>query len=277
MVWLVAMSLHAVEPRSLMAPGAAVKEVAGGYSVLGGLAAGQDGQIYFADVPNNRILMRLPDGTIGTWLEDSGGAKGLWLFAGDLYACQETRRQVVAIGADKLIKPVSVQSGGKRFNSPDDLWVDAAGGVYFTDPHLGNESEHVFYIAEGVAEAKVVASDFIRPNGIVGTTNGRALYVADDDGGKVLKFNIPVPGKLADRMKFCDEGSDGMCLDEKGNLYLTWKMGVQIYAPDGTKIGTIATPVNPTDVCFGGAAHTTLFITGGRTLLSIEMSVRGVE
>ena len=78
-------------------------------------------------------------------------------------------------------------------------------------------------------------------------------------------------------MKFCDEGSDGMCLDEKGNLYLTWKMGVQIYAPDGSKIGTIATPVDPTDVCFGGAAHTTLFIIGGSTLLSVEMSVRGVE
>jgi len=210
-------------------------------------------------------------------LEDSGGAKGLWSFAGELYACQETRRQVVAIGADKLIKPVSVQSRGKRFNSPDDLWVDDAGGVYFTDPHLGNQSEHVFYIAAGVAEAKVAATDFTRPNGIVGTANGRALYVADDDGGKVVKFNIPVPGRLADRMKFCDEGSDGMCLDEKGNLYLTWKMGVQIYAPDGSKIGTIATPVDPTDVCFGGAAHTTLFITGGSTLLSVEMSVRGVE
>ncbi|MGC4054362.1 MAG: SMP-30/gluconolactonase/LRE family protein [Paludibaculum sp.] len=112
---------------------------------------------------------------------------------------------------------------------------------------------------------------------MLGTPNGRFLYVADDDASAVLRFNISGPGRLSDRMKFCDEGSDGMCFDDQGNLYLTWKMGVQVYSPDGAKLGTIPTPVDPTDVCFGGPTRSTLFITGGGKLLSVAMAVRGVE
>lgn len=267
----------AERPRGLIAPDAVVTEIATGYALIGGLAAGQDGQVYFSDVPSDSILMRLADGTTGTWLEDSGGANGLHFFGGQVFAAQGVRRQVVTIDAGKAVTSLSYQHAGKRFNAPDDLWIDDEGGVYFTDPRAGAEGEHVFYIAPGVAEARPVAQDFTRPNGIVGTPNGRSLYVADDDGGTVFKFNIAASGRLVDRMKFCPEGSDGMCLDEKGNLYLTWKMGVQVYAPDGSKLGTIPMPVDPTDVCFGGPTRSTLFISGGGKLHSLAMAVRGPE
>ncbi|MGC4054361.1 MAG: hypothetical protein QM757_35205 [Paludibaculum sp.] len=157
-----ACSLSAAQPKGLLLGDGKVTEVAGDYILTGGLAAGLDGQIYFTDVPNDRILLRLVDGTIGTWLDDSGGANGVRFYGGLLYACQGTRRQVVSIGADKAVKTLAFQCAGKRFNAPDDLWVDDEGGVYFTDPR-GAEPEQVFYIAAGSGEVRSVARDFSPP------------------------------------------------------------------------------------------------------------------
>lgn len=275
--------LLAGEPPGLVKPGAVIEEIGRGYGFTEGPAVGEEGQVYFTDIPNNRIMLWQPDGTISTWREDSGGANGLFVHAGQVYACLGDRRQVVAIASDGTINPLSFQGGHKRLNSPNDLWVDAQGGVYFTDPRYGSregmeqDGEHVWYIAPGVANAQVAARDFTRPNGIVGTPDGRRLYIADHQGATVWQFTIAAPGRLADRMKFCDEGSDGMCLDGRGNLYLTWKRAIRIYAPDGTRLAVIPTPIEPTNVCFGGPARSTLFITGGTTLHRLAMLARGVE
>jgi gluconolactonase len=272
----------AVETHGLVAPDATPKEVGGDFSFTAGAAVGQDGRVFFADVPTSRILALTPDGAVAAWREDSGGARGLQVHMGRVYACQQDRRQVVAFAADGAVEPLSYLGAGKRFNSPYALWVDADGGVYFTDPDdahgtLEQSGEFAWYIAPGVAEARQVAKDFSHPTGIIGTPNGGSLYLADQGAATVWKFSIDVPGHLADRMRFCNEGSAGMCLDEKGNVYLTWRRGIQVYAPDGTKLGTIAVPVDPTSVCFGGPTRSTLVITGGAKVLTLEMAVHGVE
>ena len=114
----------------------------------------------------------------------------------------------------------------------------------------------------------------MKPNGIIGTADGKFLFVADAGGGKTYRYRIAAAGKLTDRQLAAPEGSDGMTLDESGNLYLT-RRNVVVYSPAGKKIATIEVPESPANVTFGGKERRTLFITARKSLYSLEMAVRG--
>jgi gluconolactonase len=121
-----------------------------------------------------------------------------------------------------------------------------------------------------------VIDDLVKPNGIIGTGDGKSLYVADAGAGKTYAFRILSDGTLADRRLFCESGSDGMTLDELGNLYLT-TASVDLYAPDGTKIASFQVPETPANVTFGGADRRTLFITARSGFYALRMNVKGVD
>lgn len=117
----------------------------------------------------------------------------------------------------------------------------------------------------------------MQPNGIVGTPDGKHLYVADIKDNKTYKYDINKDGSLTNRQLFANLGSDGMTLDNMGNVYLTGK-GVTIFNPKGMKIGNIPVPVNwAANVCFGGKDRNTLFITASHAVYTLEMKVKGVE
>ena len=136
---------------------------------------------------------------------------------------------------------------GKKFNSPNDLWIDPKGGVYFTDPRYGNregmeqDGEHVYYLTPDRKTVIRVINDMVRPNGLIGTPNGKTLYVADDGAGKTYVYKINKDGTLTDKQLFAPEGSDGMTIDNKGNVYLTTKV-VAVYNTKGEKIEEIPGP-----------------------------------
>jgi gluconolactonase len=147
------------------------------------------------------------------------------------------------------------------------------------------DGERVYYLPAGNSEAKVlgnsearvVAADVVKPNGIVGTPDGRYLYVADIGAGKTYKYRIGADGSLSDRRLFVTQGSDGMTLDERGDVYLTGD-GVTVYDTAGRKIAHIAVPEPWTaNLCFGGRDKRNLFITASEGLYVIRMRVRGVE
>ena len=111
-------------------------------------------------------------------------------------------------------------------------------------------------------------------NGVIGTEDGRTLYVADTQLRKVFQFDIAEDGSLSNRREFADQGSDGMTMDERGNVYLTWGPGVGIFNPDGERIEFIDTPENPANVGFAGADGRTLYLTARTGLYSVRMNVR---
>ena len=116
--------------------------------------------------------------------------------------------------------------------------------------------------------------DHVKPNGVVGTSDSKTLYVADAGGGKTYAYSIKGPGKIGDKRVFCESGSDGMTLDELGNLYLTTNR-VQVYNSSGTHVGNIPVAEGPANVTFGGEDFRTLFITAKTGLYSVQMKVRG--
>jgi gluconolactonase len=137
--------------------------------------------------------------------------------------------------------------------------------------------ESVYYLAPDLKQVTRVIADLKQPNGIIGTPDGKTLYVADIGDGKTYRYRIEAGGSLGDKQLFCKFGSDGMTLDDRGNLYLTGK-GVTVFAPSGEQLQHIAVSEPWTaNVCFGGKTRHTLFITASKGLYAIEMSVKGVD
>ena len=189
-----------------------------------------------------------------------------------------------------MIKQVAVlfsAAEGSRLNGPNDLWIDQQGGIYFTDPYYQRDywarkkpdlkGQFVYYLPKGSATPFIVDSILQKPNGIVGTPDGRYLFVSDIGAGKTYQYEITANGILSNRQLFANMGSDGMTLDNKGNLYLTGK-GVTIFNKSGKRIGNIAVPSSWVgNICFGGKHRSTLFITATESVYTLQMNVKGVQ
>ena len=270
------------EPTELIAPGAKVEKLADGFRFTEGPAVDRDGNVYFSDIPNSRIhKWSVEEKKLSTFRENSGRANGLYFDRqGNLVACEGGNRRITSISPEGKVTVLADSFKGKRLNSPNDLWIDPQGGVYFTDPRYGNQQGveqdgfHVYYISPDRKSVTRVLDDLVKPNGIVGTADGKLLYVADPGANKTYVYRIADSGRLEKLPTVFPEGSDGMTLDEKGNLYLT-RAGVRVYSPQGRLITTIEVPERPANVCFGGKDRKTLFITARSGFYALKMAVRG--
>ncbi|MEZ4776335.1 MAG: SMP-30/gluconolactonase/LRE family protein [Bacteroidia bacterium] len=272
----------------LIAKGATLIREATDYSFTEGPAVDPQGNVYFTDQPNDRIIKRAVDGTISVYMEKAGRANGLYFDNdGNLLACADLENQIWKIAGDQQVTVLVQDFEGKKLNGPNDLWVDPKGGIYFTDPFYKRpywnrtekeiEAENVYYLSPDGQKLVVAATDFVRPNGIVGTPDGNKLYVADINAGKTWSFTINSDGTLTDKTLFTELGSDGMTIDHKGNVYLTGK-GVSVFSSAGEKIAQIDVDERWTaNVCFGGKKQKTLFITASKSLYTLNMKVKGVR
>ncbi len=266
---------------SLVAEGATVQKLAGDFKFTEGPATDSEGHIFFTDIPNNRIHRWSLAGQLSTFRENSGGANGLFFDkSGHLLACEGGGRRLVSMAPNGTLTMLADVYNHKPFNSLNDLWIHPSGRIYFTDPRYGNrdgmeqDGEHVYSLSPDRRTVTRIISDMVRPNGLIGAPDGKTLYVADNGGKKTFVYAIQEDGSLAHKKLFAPEGSDGMTIDQQGNIYLTTR-AVRIYNPKGTLIETIQVPEGPSNVCFGGKDRTTLFITARTSLYSVKMKVKG--
>ena len=268
--------------RSLIAPDAQVKQLATGFKFTEGPAADASGDVYFTDIPNNRIHKYSTDGKLTTFLENSERANGLYFDPqGDLLTCQGGGRKLVSIDPAGKITTLADNYQNKKLNSPNDLWLTPAGGIYFTDPRYGRkqddieqDGQHVYYLPPNKKALIRVTNDLAKPNGIIGTPNGKTLYIADHGADAIYVYKTKPDGTLTDKKFFAPEGSDGMTIDTKGNIYLT-NEAVKIYNSKGEKIQTIEIPERPANVTFAGKNKKTLFITARKSIYEIKMNAKG--
>ena len=262
--------------------------LADGFKFTEGPIADQKGNVYFTDQPNDRIMLWTVEGQLETFLQPAGRANGLYFdLQGNLLACADEKNQLWEITPAREISVLVKDFEGKLLNGPNDLWVDPNGGVYFTDPFYKRdywnrsekqiEAERVYYLSPNRRSVKVVADGFVRPNGIIGTPDGKKLYVADLSGRKTYSYRIGADGELRERQLFVEMGSDGMTMDAEGNVYLTGR-GVTVFSPSGSKIDQIPISKGWTaNVCFGGKDFDTLFITSMDSLFGVPMKVKGAR
>lgn len=279
-------SLKAQSP--VIADGAELTLVSDQFSFTEGPAADDEGNIYFTDQPNNDIWIYTVDGELNKFMDESGRANGLY-FAdnGNLLACADENSELWSITPYMEVEVLVDGYNGKRLNGPNDLWPDPNGGIYFTDPYYQRdywqrtekeiEEERVYYLTPDYEDLIIVADDLVQPNGIIGTPDGNTLYVADIGDRKTYSYSINEDGTLSNRTLFTEMGSDGVTLDEEGNLYLTGD-GVTVFNQNGEQIEHIPVPQNWTaNVTFGGAENRTLFITASTAVYTLKMKLEGAK
>lgn len=275
--------------KGIIAKGAQVTKLADGFSFTEGPAADKYGNVFFTDQPNNKILKWSVDNQLTTFHDDGGRANGLYFDAdGNLLSCSDLNNQLWKINMDGQHTVLVADFGGKLLNGPNDLWIHPNGTIYFTDPlykrpywtrnpEMQQDGEHVYHYNPVSKHLTRVATDLEKPNGIIGTPDGKKLYVADIKAGKTYVYDIASDGSLQNKKLFTEMGSDGMTIDNQGNIYLTGK-GVTVFNPKGEKIEHIQVEANWTaNVCFGGKKMKTLFITASDALYSVEMKVSGTR
>lgn len=271
---------------SPVAAGATPKLISSQFSFTEGPAADKFGNIFFTDQPNDKIWKLDTNGELSVFLEKTGRSNGMYFDKrGNLITAADENNQLWSISPRKKVTIMLDSYKGQRFNGPNDLWIDKKGGIYFTDPYYQRpywqrkkpdmSDERLYYLPKGKEEAIVVDNNLVRPNGIIGSADGKNLFVADIDDSKTYKYDINRKGTLYNRRVFASIGSDGMTLDNKGNLYLTGQ-GVTVLNPDGKKILNIPLPGWTANVCFGGANRDILFITSGKSVYTLQMNVKGI-
>ncbi|HEY5371586.1 MAG TPA: SMP-30/gluconolactonase/LRE family protein [Hanamia sp.] len=274
------------EAPTVVAAGAQLHLVSNQFKFTEGPAVDKEGNIFFTDQPNDKIWEYDIKGKLSLFMDKTGRANGLYFDKkGNLISCSDEKDELWSISKDKKVTVLMKDYQGKRLNGPNDLWIDSKGGIYFTDPYYQRDywtrtkpdidGQKVYYLPKGKSQPFIVDSTLQKPNGIVGTPDGKYLYVADIEGNKTYRFEMNPDGTLSNKKLFVEQGSDGMTLDDKGNVYLSGK-GVFVFNKKGEKIGSIPVPASWIgNLCFGGKDGKTLFITASQAAYTLEMKVKG--
>lgn len=275
---------------TILTPSSKLILIDSGFAFTEGPATDKKGNIFFTDQPNDKIWEYDINGKLSIFMDKTGRANGLYFDPkGNIISCSDEHDELWLIDNHKHITVLVKDYHGHQLNGPNDLWIDARGGIYLTDPYFQRDywtrknpdtalgGEFVYYLPHNKKELIRVDSTTKKPNGIVGTPDGKYLYVADMGVWKTFRYNINTDGTLSNKTLFANEASDGMTTDNKGNIYLTGN-GVTVYNPAGKKILNIPVPEKWTaNICFGGKNKNILFITASKSVYIIQTKVKGVE
>ncbi|MFA5191701.1 MAG: SMP-30/gluconolactonase/LRE family protein [Verrucomicrobiia bacterium] len=283
---IAALPLYGAE--SVIAPGARVIKVAGYFAFTEGPTCDNAGNVFFTDQPNDRIMKWSVDGKLSTFMQPAGRSNGMCFDAhGNIISCADEKNELWSIAPDGTVTVLVKNYKGELLNGPNDVWVRPDGGMYLTDPFykrpwwnrdtMQQDSQQVYFLTPDRKTLRRVTTDLVQPNGIIGTPDGKTLYVADIRDKKTYRYDIQPDGSLKNKKLLFAAGSDGMTLDDEGNIYITGK-GVTVFDRTGKQIEQIDVPEKwSANVCFGGKDKRTLFITASKGLYSIRMRVKGAN
>ena len=210
-------------------------------------------RLYFSDIEANRIYTWNETEGMQVFTENSGAANGLYFNKdGLLFACQGGNRRVVSIDQSHNVTVVADTFDNKPFNEPNDLWISPAGNIYFTDPvFTGTQSQSgqdVYCVLASTGAVMKVIDDLVKPNGIVGTSDGQILYVADWGGSKIYRYSISADGSLGDKQFFAEIQADGLDTDSEGNLYAAGS-SLMKYSSSGSVLENTSITGTLTNIC----------------------------
>jgi gluconolactonase len=262
-----------------------------GFTFTEGPAADRAGNVYFSDIPDEKIYKVDTKGKLSVFREKSNHANGLMVNAkGEVVACEMDGRMVAISPDGKEVRVLAAGYEGKRFNAPNDLVLDREGGVYFTDPSfrapkpLPQGKLGVYYVSAAGKVTRLL-DNLPNPNGVRLSPDEKTLYVFPTGQADMMAYPVEAPGKIGKGKVFCTlqlpkgkkggAGADGATVDTKGNVYITSTLGVQVFDPAGKLLGIIAFPEQPANVTFGGPDMRTLYVTARTSLYTVPMEATG--
>ncbi|WP_282063300.1 SMP-30/gluconolactonase/LRE family protein [Roseobacter litoralis] len=257
--------------------------------------------LLWSDIPNNRMLRwDETDGSVSTFRQPSNNSNGHSVDRqGRLVSCEHLSRRVTRTEPDGSITVIADSYQGKRLNSPNDVVVKSDGSIWFTDPSYGIMMDyegmrapseigacHVYRVDPN-GDIRIVADDYVKPNGLAFSPDETQLYIADTGGthmpdgpAHIRRHSVAADGTLSGGEVFatCDSGFfDGFRLDTDGRIWTSAADGVHCLSTDGELLGKILIPEFVANVCFGGEKLNRLFICGTTSLYAVYLNVNGVS
>jgi gluconolactonase len=293
-VALLALPLLAQTPAGIagvVAPGVEPELAQEGFVFTEGPVGTPDGGLYFSDIRPNKIYQLEPGGKIVLIREQTNGANGLALTKdGELLAAEGEGKRISRRSRDGTVTMVTEGIEGKPFLSPNDLILDAKGGIYITDPGprpvVPGRPTYVYYLPAGAKQPVVIDDQIARPNGLTLTRDGKTLIVDDTIGPIVFAYDVQGDGSVKNKRTFAqlrdipdgkESGADGMALDREDRVYITTVAGVQVFDAAGQYLGTIKVPRQPANVGFSGPDQRVLYITAREGLYRLKMLSQGPD
>ncbi|MEM8955646.1 MAG: SMP-30/gluconolactonase/LRE family protein [Verrucomicrobiota bacterium] len=253
-----------------------LKTLVEGHEFTEGPILDADGNILFTSPRQNAIIRySIKDGSNSVFYQGEYPVSALFFRDGKLLATQGDLDRVIEIKSPEEFVPVAETFDDKPFNKPNDLWVSPSGHIYFTDPNYGRGplpqgGEFAYWVTP---EGKVhrIDATFNRPNGIVGSEDGKTLFITDAGDSKTYQFTLDENGTPGPQTLFTEVGGDGMTLDKHGNLYITVpkQKALVVVAPDGNEISRIS-DFGCTNATFGPEGKI-LYITRTPGLWSLKI------
>jgi gluconolactonase len=310
---------HRALYEQILAPGAEPKKLAEGFTFSEG-PTWLKGKLYFSDMffqdpaandwtgspARSRLIVMEPD---GRWRVLSSGMQSNGTLAarnGNLLVCDMFGHRVVEVSpaTGRVVRVVLDTVNGQPIDGPNDLVMDAKGGLYVTDPQFTPEARksqpgrQVYYVApDGTSRVVIGPGEYAMPNGVELSPDGKTLYVnntwARPGENFVWAYDVADDGSVSNKRQFAmlnlppevlgaanpadrfDSRADGTAVDTDGRYYVATNSGVQIFLPDGTYAGTIWVPQHPVSLTFGGANNDVLYMVGGSSAWAIQTRVRG--
>ena len=262
----------------LLIPGEEWEEVSSGHRFTEGPAINEKGELFFTDIPNNRIHKVDQSGNVSVFAEETAGANGLMFGPdGKLYTCQNKEKRIARYTSDGEME---VFCDGASCN---DLVLLHDGSGYFTDP--GNKKVWRFD-AEG--ELSLADEGIERPNGIIVSPDQTLLTVADTNSRFTYSFQIGKNGKLKHKQPYghlhipdatLNSGADGMTVDTEGRTYVTTRVGLQVIDQPGRVHLILDKPQDAwlSNVVFGGPDLDILYVTCGDKVFRRKVNAKGLR
>ena len=262
-----------------------------GFRFTEGPAANAKGEVHFNDIPNEKLYKIDESGKLTVVRTGTNRANGLFFHGnGNLYACEGGAGAVVAYTSDGGRRVIADKYESKRFNAPNDLVIDKGGGVYFTDPFFGRRTDKlpqgvygVYYVNPKGTVTRLL-SGLPKPNGILLSPDEKTLYVVCSGQADIMAYRVEKPGAIDKGRRFfslkqpegkTNTGGDGLTVDEKGNLYVTSRLGIQVISSAGKLVRILEFPEKPANCAFGGKDRKTLYVTARTSVYTMRLDARG--
>lgn len=296
--------IESFDPRFPRQGNAGIERIATGFRWAEGPVYFPDGgYLLWSDIPNNRVMRWLEeDGHVSEFRRGANYANGNTRdLQGRLITCEHDTRRVVRTEFDGTITSLIERFEGRPLNAPNDVVVASDGAIWFTDPGYGIDGDYeghkakcelaanVYRLDPRTGEARVVADDFIRPNGLAFSPDEKRLYVVDSGithGGPshIRCFDV-ADGHLRKAKVFAEDFApgltDGLRTDINGNVWCSmgWadpgEDGVRCYSPEGELLGKIHLPEGCANLCFGGRKRNRLFMTASTSVYALYVDTKG--
>ena len=303
----------------IIAPGQTPRKLADGFTFTEG-PTWLKGKLYFSDMwfknpaggdwtgspARSRLIVMEPGGRYRVLAHGMQSNGTIAARTGNLIVCDMFGHRVVELdpATGRVVHVLLDRINGRPIDGPNDLVMDAKGGIYVTDPQFTPDAKksqpgkQVYYLApDGSARVVIGPGEYAMPNGVEISPDGRTLYVNNTwqqpGGNFVWAYDVAADGSLSNKRRFAevaltpevleaprpadrfDSGADGSAMDTEGRYYVATRAGVQIFLPDGTAAGTIRVPQPPVSVTFGGRHNDELYIVGESSVWSIQTRVHG--